>query len=258
MCRGILPGTTRMTSKRKSRRPPVAERREPGFRRRGDALLLTRTHRFRRRVEIGARLHLDEDQQLVAARDDVDLAGRAAPAPRQDAEALGDQRARRRGFRRKCRRERRHFFRTRFALLSRPAACRAPTAWAAAVSAHSPAIAGLFAQLERALIDLAARPPGGERHFADRILHRYARERVAATNRRPRRPPLPLRSAAPPRSRSRRASRRLARSRARASRDRRAAPPRAAWSARGRPRAARGPRPAARSASVAASRGPLS
>ena len=47
---------------------------------------------FGRVVERRARLDLDEDQQRARrARDDVDLAERALPAPRQDAIALGDQ-----------------------------------------------------------------------------------------------------------------------------------------------------------------------
>ena len=40
--------------------------REPDFRRRGDALLLPLGDRLRRLVERGARLHLDEDQQVAA------------------------------------------------------------------------------------------------------------------------------------------------------------------------------------------------
>jgi len=65
--------------------------REPDFRRGGDAALLARIDRLRRLVEVGARLHFREDQQVPPARDDVDLADRRFPAPRQNAEAFGDQ-----------------------------------------------------------------------------------------------------------------------------------------------------------------------
>ena len=91
MCRGMLPGATSMASKRMSRlhvsgwararlRPP-----------RRCALLLARGDGLGGVVELAARLHLDEDQHAAAARHDVDLADRAAPAPRQDAIAFGDQ-----------------------------------------------------------------------------------------------------------------------------------------------------------------------
>ena len=57
-------------------------------------------------VEVLARLDLDEDQQAAPAGDDVDLADRAAPAPRQDAKALGDEKGRRPAFRRNAGAER--------------------------------------------------------------------------------------------------------------------------------------------------------
>ena len=50
---------------------------------------------FRRVVKLLARLDLDEHQQRPAPRDDVDLADRTSPAPRDDAKALGDQEGRR-------------------------------------------------------------------------------------------------------------------------------------------------------------------
>src|ERR1700742_2340930 len=40
-------------------------------------------------------------------------------------------------------------------------------------------IAIVLRERERALIDLAARTPGGERHFADGVFHRHAGERIA-------------------------------------------------------------------------------
>ena len=40
------------------------------------------------------------------------------------------------------------------------------------------AIVAIFFDFERALIDLATRPPGGERHFANRILDRDACQRA--------------------------------------------------------------------------------
>jgi hypothetical protein len=57
-------------------------------------------------VQVRARLDLDEDQQAAAAGDDVDLAHRAAPAPRQDAKALGDEKGGRPAFRRNAGAER--------------------------------------------------------------------------------------------------------------------------------------------------------
>ena len=49
------------------------------------------SHRLGGVVERVARLHLDEHQHAAAPRHDVDLADRAAEAPRHDAIALGDQ-----------------------------------------------------------------------------------------------------------------------------------------------------------------------
>src|SRR5262249_43138658 len=63
----------------------------PGLRRLDDADALPVGDRPGGVVERRARLDLDEDQEAAAARDDVDLADRAAPAPRNDAEALGDE-----------------------------------------------------------------------------------------------------------------------------------------------------------------------
>ena len=67
--------------------------REPDLGGGRDALALALGHRPGGIVEVLARLDLDEDQQRAAAGDDVDLADRAAPAPRQDAKALGDQKS---------------------------------------------------------------------------------------------------------------------------------------------------------------------
>ena len=36
-----------------------------------------------------------------------------------------------------------------------------------------------FRQIERALIDVAPRPAGGQGDFADSVFHRYANERIA-------------------------------------------------------------------------------
>src|SRR5262245_447244 len=50
-------------------------------------------------VELLARFNLDEDQELAPACHDVDLADRRAVAPREDAEALGDEESSRTAFR---------------------------------------------------------------------------------------------------------------------------------------------------------------
>src|SRR5262249_5712110 len=49
-------------------------------------------------VQSFARLHLHEDQQAPASRDDIDFADRAPPAPRHDAKAFGDQKRSRPAF----------------------------------------------------------------------------------------------------------------------------------------------------------------
>ena len=46
-------------------------------------------------VQLVTRLDLDEYQQRPASCDDIDLADRAAPTPRQDAKAFGDEKRRR-------------------------------------------------------------------------------------------------------------------------------------------------------------------
>src|SRR5580704_4021783 len=56
-----------------------------------DALLGALGDRFRRGVEIVARLDLDEDQVAAAPRYDVDFADRGFEAPRRDAKTLGDE-----------------------------------------------------------------------------------------------------------------------------------------------------------------------
>ena len=60
-----------------------------------DARALPIGHRPSGVIERLARFDLDEHQQVPAPRDDVDLAERAAPAPRQDSKALGDEERRR-------------------------------------------------------------------------------------------------------------------------------------------------------------------
>jgi hypothetical protein len=66
----------------------VGMRRQPGLRCGGNAALLAWRDRFGRVIESVARLDLDNDQKPAATRDDVDLADRRSPAPRQNAEAL--------------------------------------------------------------------------------------------------------------------------------------------------------------------------
>src|SRR5215470_11306379 len=68
---------------------------EPGFGGRDDAAALALGHRPGGIVELVARLDLDEHEQAAPPCHDVDLADRAAIAPRQDAEALGNQQRRR-------------------------------------------------------------------------------------------------------------------------------------------------------------------
>ena len=114
-----------------------------------------------------ARLHFDEDQQMAAGGDDVDFAERAFPAPRQNAIAFADQPGGGAAFGGKAEAEGRHSLRARRRLS--PTGC----------AAYAGAIAGIFREFERALIDLAARTSGGKRHFADRVLDRDALERMA-------------------------------------------------------------------------------
>ena len=115
------------------------------------------------------------------ARDDVDFADRAFPAPRQDAEALGDQQSGGAALRRNAE------------LKARPAAPGAAPLWrpAPAFGAAARVIARHrrhpCASVERALIDLAARPAGRQRDLADRVLDRDARQRPAQQRRRHRR-----------------------------------------------------------------------
>src|ERR1700722_8505310 len=73
---------------------------EPGLGGGHDAGPLSVSDRPGRILEFLPRLHLDENQQLPAPRDDVDLADRAAPAPRQDAKAFGYEIRRGAAFRR--------------------------------------------------------------------------------------------------------------------------------------------------------------
>jgi len=64
---------------------------EPHFGRRRDPPPLTFIDRFRSLIKTGARFHFREHQKLTPARDDVDFAERAAPAPCQNPESLRDQ-----------------------------------------------------------------------------------------------------------------------------------------------------------------------
>ena len=165
MWRGSFPGAIRWrrTACRESSDRRIG--REPGFGRGRNALALARLDRFRGIVEAGARFHLDEDQQLAPARHDIDFAGRAFPAPRQDAITLGDEIGGGAAFRRKAEAKCRDAFRARrFCRVYRLSAAR-----------HC----RLFRKFERALIDLAARRGRSRRHFADRVLHRDAGQRMA-------------------------------------------------------------------------------
>ena len=216
MWRGRLFGATSTTSKRMSRLTSSGWLREPGLRRRDDAALLPHDHGFRRIVEPLARLHLDEHQRAAPARHDVDLADRAAPAPRHDAVALGDQVGGGAALGREAEAE-----------------CDLPLRRAARSDSGVRRAIMVLRKLERAAVDRAARLSGRGRDFGHRVLHaRCARARRAAARRSRPRSARSARPAARSRSRSRRASRRPPHSRAPASRACRAALPRAAWSAR--------------------------
>jgi hypothetical protein len=98
-------------------------------------------------VKALARLHFDEDQQLAPARNDIDLAnGRPIPT-REDAEALGDEEGRSRGWAR-----------------GRSGSCIG---------------AAILRELQRVLVDFAARAPGDGRDFGHGFLHRQAPKRAA-------------------------------------------------------------------------------
>ena len=131
--------------------------RKIGLGRRDDALALPFGHRLRRLVEIVARLHFDEEQEMPASRDDVDLADRTLPAPRQDFEAFRDQQRGRAAFGGNAGLEGDLPFRVGFRLGR--ALARASGRRPGALNLLS-AIAVLFRKLERALIDVAARPSG--------------------------------------------------------------------------------------------------
>lgn len=142
---------------------------EPNFRRRRDALLLPVGDGFGRIVQCRARFHLDENQRVAAGGDDVDFAKRAFPAPRQNTVAMRDQPGRCAAFRRNAEAE--------AAIFSGRASRLCLSALGAGRLLR--AIVAVFFDVERALIDFAARPPGGKRHFADRILDRDARQRAS-------------------------------------------------------------------------------
>ena len=91
MWRGIFRGATSTASKRMSLSPSSGCAASQAPAALAIAALLARQHRLGRLVERGARLHLDEHQHAAPPRHDVDLADRAAKAPRHDAIAFGDQ-----------------------------------------------------------------------------------------------------------------------------------------------------------------------
>src|SRR5262249_7802330 len=78
----------------------IGKPREPCLGCGNDAGALTVGDRPGRIIEVLARLYFDEDQERTPARDDVDLAHAAAPAPRQDAKPLGQEKRRRAALRR--------------------------------------------------------------------------------------------------------------------------------------------------------------
>ena len=210
----------RVADERASQASAAAAMRRAGARR------PTRPHRR----DCCARLDLDEHQQLPAPRDNIDLADRALQRRARMRKPLAIRR-RRRGSRPKCRAGRRP---------TRSGAASGVGASAARLACASPASRHVLGKRQRALIDLAARPSGGgatsptasltetrasaARSIASTSAGRSPRSRGGATT-----------MTISPRVSARR------RSRARAAPVRRAAPPRTAWSIRGRrrPRARR-------------------
>jgi len=69
-------------------------RHQPGLRCSDDALLLARRYRIGGLIETGARLDLDERQQIAPPRHDVDLAIGRAPPFCEDAIPFGHQKCR--------------------------------------------------------------------------------------------------------------------------------------------------------------------
>ena len=91
MWRGIFPGATKIASNRQSL---IVSSGFAASQTSAAAAIRRRCRgltEFSRSLKIRSRLHLYKHQQPTPARDDVDFAERAAPAARQDAEALGDQ-----------------------------------------------------------------------------------------------------------------------------------------------------------------------
>src|SRR5436309_11241560 len=72
--------------------------REPSLGSGGNAQTLTIGDRPCGVVQLITRLDLDEYQQGSASRYDIDFTDRAAPTPRQDAKAFGDEKRRRSAF----------------------------------------------------------------------------------------------------------------------------------------------------------------
>ena len=113
MWRGILPGTTSITSKRMSAWSSsgwLASQNSAAAMMRRLSASVTASAASSKRV---ARLDLDEDQRAAAAGDDIDLAERRFPAPRHDAIGLGDQQHRGAALGRKAEPECREAFRAR-------------------------------------------------------------------------------------------------------------------------------------------------
>ena len=203
MWRGILPGATRMTSKRMS---PLACRGmlgEPKLGGGDDAALAAFGDRSTASSSSARALTSTKTRSVPAPRDDVDLAERRFPAPRQDAIALGDEKHARRGFPPRAQ-----------AGTPRRAPAAARVSALSAAQRGAPCVGSVLASLlerQRALIDLAARQAGDGGDLADRLLDRNARQRLAQQG-------IEIggaRSAAPPaaarsRARSRRAARRRA------------------------------------------------
>ena len=139
--------------------------RQPNLRRSRNPTALPLVDRFGGLLEARARLYLYEDQQLTPARHDIDFTDRAAPAPRQNSKALAIRKA---------------AARLSAEIPTRNAACRSgrgrrfdgERGSSLAVISHIPG------EIERTLIDLAARTSGDKGNFAHCVLDRNAPQRL--------------------------------------------------------------------------------
>ena len=169
--RGRRRGAIRMASKSQLKFGMLGMRHQPALRGIDDARLLARRHRVGGVIEAGAGLDLDEGDQIALLRHQIDLAIGGAEALGEDAVALGHQKGGGAAFGRKPGAEGRD-------PLGRGESCR--TLRAAWRRQSSPSLAsGFFRELQRAGVDLAARPPGKFDRMRHAVLDAVARKRRA-------------------------------------------------------------------------------